>query len=309
MKYKVYKMSFLTAVHFGTGTLESGEYTFYADTLFSALCQEACKQNISLCDKLCEYVFSDQLRLSDAFPYIGDTLYLPKPMMRIEKEHNSASSVLKKAYKKLKYIPVEEFEEYLKGEYDVLSKQNIGNLGSYEAKTAVSIRGNEKTEPYRVGQYFFNEGNGLYFVVGYEREEAVLLLEKLLNSLSYSGIGGKRSSGYGRFKTEVRKVPESLEKRLAGNAARYMTLSVSLPKEVELEEVMKDAEYVLCKRSGFVASETYAKEQMRKKDIFVFKAGACFRKKYDGDVYDVSSEGGNHPVYRYAKPLFVGVEV
>lgn len=300
-------MSFQTAVHFGNGNLENGEYTFCADTLFSALCQEACKQDISLLEKLCEYVFSDQLRLSDAFPYMGNTYYLPKPMMRIEREQKDASSVLKKAYKKLKYIPIDFFGGYLRGEYDVLNEIGMGALGSYEVKTAVAIRGNEETEPYRVGQFYFNEGNGLYFIVGYESTEAIMLLEELLESLSYSGIGGKRSAGYGRFTMNVKKISETLEKLLEAKASRYMSISLSLPKETELEEVLKDAEYILCKRSGFVASETYAKEQMRKKDLYLFKAGACFTKKYDGDVYDVSSDNGSHPVYRYAKPLFVGV--
>lgn len=309
MKYKVYKMSFQTAVHFGSGTLESGEYTFCADTLFSALCQEALKQDVSLYEELCDYVFADYLRLSDAFPYIGDTLYLPKPMMRIEKEQKEASSVLKKAYKKLKYIPVESFEEYLKGDYDVLGVKDMGELGVHNTKTVVSIRGNEKTEPYRIGQYFFNDGNGLYIIVGYEKEDAILLIEELLESLSYSGIGGKRSSGYGRFEVHVKKIPKQLETRLTEKASRYMTISVSLPRTTELEAIMKDAEYILCKRSGFVASEMYGKEPMRKKDFFVFKSGACFAKKYVGDIYDVSSEGGMHPVYRYAKPLFVGVDV
>lgn len=309
MKYKVYKMSFQTAVHFGSGTLESGEDTFLADTLFSALCQEACKMDASLYESLCEYAFSDQLRLSDAFPYVGDVFYLPKPMMKIVKEEKTASSALKKAYKKLKYISIDSFEEYLRGDYDVLGEHGLDELGIHDVRSVVAIRGNEKTEPYRIGEFYFKEGNGLYFIVGYESEPAILLLEELLESLSYSGIGGKRSAGYGRFTVSMKKIPPVLEERLNTVAFRYMTVSVSLPKAEELEEVMEDAEYILCKRSGFVASETYAREQMRKKDLYVFKAGACFTKKFNGDVYDVSSEGGKHPVYRYAKPLFVGVDV
>lgn len=86
-----------------------------------------------------------------------------------------------------------------------------------------------------------------------------------------------------------------------------MSLSVALPTDKELETVLHDAEYLLCKRSGFVASEQYAPEQMRKKDLYVFKAGSCFAEQFGGDVYDVSGKCGRHPVYRYAKPMLMEV--
>ena len=50
----------------------------------------------------------NQLRISDAMPYIGDTMYLPKPMIRIE--GTDKDSALKKEFKKLAYIPVQYME-------------------------------------------------------------------------------------------------------------------------------------------------------------------------------------------------------
>lgn len=41
----------------------------------------------------------NQLRISDAMPYIGDTMYLPKPMIRIE--GTDKDSALKKNLKNL----------------------------------------------------------------------------------------------------------------------------------------------------------------------------------------------------------------
>ena len=309
MRYKLYKMSFQTAVHFGNGTLESGDFVFCADTLFSALCQEACKRDVAFMEELRNYVHENQLRFSDAFQYIGDTYYLPKPMRKIVKDREASDSVLKKAYKNLKYIPVEEFDDYLRGEYDVLRARGMMELGSCEVKTATAIRGKEETEPYRIGQYYFYDGNGLYFIVGYECDDAVRLVEELLEYLTYSGIGGKRSSGYGRFELRIKKVPEGLVSRLNAESTMYMSLSVSLPQEDELRTALSEAEYTLCKRSGFVASEKSAKEQMRKKDLYVFKSGACFKTKFNGDIYNVACKEGKHAVYRYAKPLFMGVDV
>lgn len=86
-----------------------------------------------------------------------------------------------------------------------------------------------------------------------------------------------------------------------------MTLSMSLPLQDELEHALNGASYQLVKRSGFVNSENYSDVYMRKKDLYVFASGSCFFNKYQGDIYDVSSEG-SHPVYRYAKPMFLEVK-
>lgn len=43
MKYQMYELEFTTEVHFGKTSLEDAEISFHADTLYSALCQEAMK--------------------------------------------------------------------------------------------------------------------------------------------------------------------------------------------------------------------------------------------------------------------------
>lgn len=309
MDYRVYRLEFQGAVHFGRNRLEDSEYVFCADTLFSALCHEALKQGQDVMESFCQYVREDELLLSDTFPYVGNTYYLPKPMKRIRTEDSKGDSVIKKAYKKLKYIPAEQLEIYLRGEYDVLNSQKISELGDFEMKVSAAVRGEEETRPYRIECYYYKEGNGLYLIVGYKNPRAVQLTEELLEGLMFSGIGGKRSAGLGRFRLRSGKLPSDIYNRLGKDGKQYMTLSVSLPMEEEMEDALTGAEYLLCKRSGFVASEKYAQEQRRKKDLYVLKAGACVKAWYRGDLYDVSEEGGNHPVYRYAKPMFMEVDV
>ena len=85
-----------------------------------------------------------------------------------------------------------------------------------------------------------------------------------------------------------------------------MLLSGAFPQEKELDQSLEGASYLLNKRSGYVASEFYAEEYRRKRDLYVFAAGSCFKNEFEGDIYDVTN-GGSHPVYRYAKPLFMGV--
>lgn len=310
MQYKLYKLKFQGAVHFGRQNLDEAEYSCCADTIFSALCQEAVQAGgEQLIQSLYESVMAGKLLLSDAFPYIGDTYYLPKPMKRIESADSDGSSVVKKAYKKLKYVPMDMIDYYLQGKYDVLNVPDFDKMfGHFEMKNVASVRGEEETRPYRIGLYYYYAGNGLYIIVGYQEREILELVEELFQNLSFSGIGGKRASGLGRFELFQGKLPTLLCERLEKTGTRYMSLSVSLPKDGELETALCGAEYLLCKRSGFVSSERYAPEQMRKRDLYVFKSGSCFSTRFSGDIYNVSDgKNGRHPVYRYAKPLMMEV--
>lgn len=307
MEFKAYKLVFQSAVHFGKQNLDEGEYTFYADTLFSALCQEAMKIGEDTLHALYHDTKDGLLLMSDAFPYMGDTYYIPKPMKRVVSPDDRGDSSMKKAYKKLKYIPVDALDTYLQGEYDIRNAPDFERFGQFEVKTVASVRGEQETVPYRIGTYYYHDGNGLYVIVGYQDQTALELIEKLLVNLSFSGIGGKRASGLGRFNLAFGKISDAFGKRLHQDGTRYMSLSASLPRDDELESVLAGAEYLLCKRSGFVASERYAPEQMRKRDLYVFKAGSCFAARFCGDIYDVSDKCGQHPVYRYAKPMLMEV--
>lgn len=307
MDYKAYRLEFEGAVHFGVRSLEDGGCTFCADTLFSALCQEALKMGEDRLQEFYLHVKEGRLLFSDAFPYAGSTFFLPKPFLRIETEDGRGDSVLKKAYKKLKYVPMNAMDDYLEGKYDVLHAPDMGQIGVHEMKVSASIRGEEETKPYRVQTFYFHPGNGLYVTVGYTEKQVLDMAEELLEGLSFCGIGGKKSAGAGRFKLLSASLPQDFLKRLQSDGSCYMSLSVSLPRDSELDASMHNAQYLLCRRSGFVDSQSYAAQQMRKRDLYVFQAGSCFRQRFEGDVYDVSGKGGCHPVYRYARPMFMEV--
>lgn len=308
MEYKIYKLQFSTAVHFGVNALDDCEFTMCADSFFSAMCIEFLNQSEEKMNIFVENVKAGKVIISDLFPFIDDTYYIPKPMIKIENNESDGDSVIKKAYKKLKYISVDKFEEYLNGNMDVqyeLDKFNL-LLGKKELRTNVTIRNYDEATPYRVGSFRFNKNSGLYIIVGYEDEEYLYEIEDCLISLGFSGIGGERSSGYGRYELGFGKLNRQMEERLKSDKAGvYMTLSVSLPKECEMDSVLDKCEYVLVKRSGFISSNHYV-NNIRKKDIYLFQSGACVSDKFTGDVYDVS-EGNIHPVYKYAKPLFLEV--
>lgn len=303
MEYVVYKLEFTTSVHFGNGMLSDTGVTFCADTLFSALYIEAMKlgkESIFFSE-----VEHGNLLFTDAFPYIGDQYYLPKPMLYVEPKERGNSSD-KKKIKRMKYIPVEEVDNFLNGTMD-LAASKMNELGYNSMQVMAAIRSErEDTLPYYVESYYFNEGNGLYIIAAYDNDEGRELLDELLESLSYTGVGGKRASGKGKFVVKIGKKAESLLRLLNRKSSRHMLLSSALPKEDELEKTLDGASYLLQKRSGFIHSDTYAEEQRKKQDLFVFQAGSCFVNCFDGDIYDVGNNGG-HSVYRYAKPIFMGV--
>ena len=308
MKYIIYKMYFLNGVHFGKSSLDSSLCAFCADTLFSALCQEAVKVGDGVLEELLKYVNTGGLCISDAFPFCENEYFLPKPFTYIDHGDDEGDSSAKKVFKKMKYIPFNHFEDYLSGTFSTDDAHGLDNFGFTYMKTSAYVRNDENTMPYRVGVYYYNDGNGIYFVAGIGSDEIERLLDDLMDGVSKAGIGGKRSSGLGRFDFYKEKLPESIEKRINNEYKRYMTLSISLPVSEELGDSLKGADYSVIKRSGFVSSDKYSDEMLRKKDLYVLSAGSCFDGKFTGAVYDVSNTG-KHPVYRYAVPMFMGVDI
>jgi len=317
MEHKIFKLSFKTGVHLGEGSLEDSGINLRADTLFSALCIETLKRSLKSGEEvairqLYEYVQNNELVLSDAFPYTDNDYYLPKPIFNVISERNEGDSRAKKVFKNLKYIPIDMVDDYITGEFDIktaeyISKKFGDKFGRSTVNTRSAVRREDDSLPYHVGVYRFGKEAGLYVIVG-GTDKALTLFGKLLEGVSHAGIGGKRSSGLGRFNVVKGDVPDEILERLNGEYPVYMTLSVSLPRENEIEKVVDTATYTLLRRSGFVYSDTYSDEQLRKNDLYVFGSGSVVRQKYSGNVYDVSNKGA-HSVYRYAKPMFYGVNV
>ena len=302
----MYCLEFLTGVHFGSKNLDSTEITFHADTLFAALFQEALKMEKQ--QEFLNAVSEGRIVLSDAFPYIGKNYYIPKPMIsvRVDDNEKQGNSRQKKMFKNLKYIPVNTVEAFINGTFPEEHMEDMQYLGTNGMKVSVGIRGMEEPQPYRVSTYHFTDGSGLYIIAGMESEKDQECLDELFESLQYTGLGGKKSSGMGRFKCRVCDIPREMKEQLTQKASLHLLLSTALPEDEELEDILKGATYSLLKRSGFIDSQTYATQQMRKSDIYVFSAGSCFVNTFKGKVIE-ERNGGTHPIFRYAKAFFMGV--
>lgn len=307
MATQMVKLTFQAPVHFGDGRLSDGEYTCDAATLFSALFIEALKAGCA--DELLAAAKSGDFSISDAFPYIGERLYIPKPMACVsERAANSAESGdsrARKANKALKYIPADKLGYFLSGSFDFVGELERFNNGASLLRTKVNLTRStsDDAEPYHVGGYRFAPECGLFFLVS-----GTYNVRPLMEQLSYSGIGGKRSSGYGRFTFEIRdEVPLRLVDGLSFGK-RAMLLSSALPQEDELtDSLLEGARYHLVRKGGFVQSTSHASTPRKKRSLCLFASGSVFERCFEGDVFDVNATPGAHPVYRYARAMWMEV--
>ena len=308
MKYTLFKLQFTSAVHFGAGGLTMSSNVLMADTVFSALCTEAARAGCEP-EKLIAAVREGQIRISDAMPYIGDRFYVPRPLAEITTDKEGNSSV-KKALKKLSYVPADCLASYIKGTLDIEKEADIlaGSLGQSFLLEKAAVDTGEETRPYAVGLYRYFDGSGLYICMGYESDAEYRLFTELLEILSYAGIGGKTSAGYGRFHSVPVKPDREMEERLSRKTWKQaMSLSVSLPLPLEMEKAMENAGTRLVKRSGWISSVPGAEVIRKRRDIYMFAAGSVFRNLYKGSLYDLGSND-THSVFRYGYPMFMGVE-
>ncbi|WP_019790198.1 type III-A CRISPR-associated RAMP protein Csm4 [Streptococcus sobrinus] len=298
MTYKLYRLAF-GSVHFGNGTLESSTVGFTADRLFSALVLEAIKSN--RLEELLGLANAEDFALTDAFPY-SHIPYLPKPIgFPSADKYDQTKDVVTmrqeaKKTKKLEYIEYDRLPNFLEG--DIIENNN------HFVHSAVTKNSPNIDEAlFQVGISMPSQVSALYIIASQSE-----ILDDLMTSLQYSGLGGKRTSGYGRFTLAILDLPADLEKRLTLHLSRtVMTLTTCLPVNEALEEAVAGAKYLLKKSSGFAFSQG-VKDNYRKQDLYKFKAGSTFTKTFKGQIVDVRPDNFPHPVWNYAKPLFYSLE-
>lgn len=307
MKYIAYKFCFETGVHFGNGNLNDTKYTLSASTLFSALCIEALNKSKDTLDKLYTEFNNGKLLITDAFPFEKDILYIPKPMIQIS--HTDDDITNRKLWKNIKYIPITDIKMYCNGLYNINNQTGLTErVGRFDVIQKVNISDYDKPEPYNIGIFKFKDYSGLYIILGYEDDLSKDLVEELLDSLGYSGIGGKVSSGLGKYSLLPIELPDIIKNSLSDVNGTQILLTTSLPKDHELEDTLLNANYLMERQSGFIQSCNYANTFVKKDDKYFFKAGSTFSKRFSGDIYNVGTKG-NHPVWRYGKPIFMGVNL
>lgn len=321
MNYFLYQLEFNTSVHFGSSesalSLYHSEDHFRADTLFSALCHTALQlQGEAGLNRLLELTRKGELLFSDAMPWAGEQFFLPKPFLS-----PSAGTELpgekRKALKKLAWIPAERFDDYCDAvKTGLIFEAEPVSFGFSAETTKASVPELGDTLPYQVGLYRFHDGCGLYFLASCREYQDCIWLSSLVSALGINGIGGKVSSGYGKYTiTDEIYLNEFFDDQtkwlytaLTRNTNSAMLLTTSLPADSEMDTALDGASYQLTRRGGFVVSNTYADTPRKKLTQYFLSAGSVVTNRYSGDIYQIGFQG-NHQVFRYSKPMFLGVTI
>ena len=332
--YLLYKLKFPNGIHIGEAGsigLEATALTVPSDTFYSAIYSEYMKLYND--DELLEMSESGKFKISDLLPFKNTgkyeiSFYLPKPFVSIERKRKSEEQTVdRKKVKALTYIPASRLKDYcsfLENGTDFPEiDQEFGKKQLY-TKNKISRIG-EDTELYNIEVFKFNEESGLYFIVELP-EEWQDKFENILNSLSLTGIGGKKTSGYGQFLLEEDPMifdGEDFEKIESEDDAfinralyrrennKYLLLSSYSPS-LEQNEVEKIKEkgngYHLIKRSGFVNNSSYSENPQKRKQVYMISSGSVFNFIPEGRLLDLKLNG-NHSLYRMGKPIILGVDL
>lgn len=327
MNYFVCKLRFSAPVHFGGSSalpLEQAAASFGADTLFSALCHTALLSGGDAAVKrLCTAVGTGALLFSDGFPWReepgNDALYLPRPILN-PVQRAEISPAQRKMVRKVRYIPTAFYEAFLRslagGAYLDITKFSQ-HFGTFFEQSKAAVPEHANAEPYFVGLFSFENNCGLYFIMGCTDEELAQDVSGLLALLGESGIGGKVSSGYGKFQVcdtfdlngSSNPQTEFLIRSLKANrSAYYIALSSCLPADDELDRAIEGASYQLLRRGGFINDPASCTQPRKKRMQYVFQSGSVFRTRFQGEL-SVVGETRGHQVYRYNRPLWMGVEL
>jgi CRISPR-associated protein Csm4 len=332
MSYYIYKLKFNTGIHFGSTEgsmgLDKSLISMQSDTLYSSLVSEIA--NIYGDDKLVSYINltkKNEFLVSDLLPFIDGELFIPKPYLFFDREKDQnifeESSNDKKQIKKINFIPIEKFSIYIKylkkGGIFPLENYNFGAF-SFQMKNKLEVK--KDTQLFGIETFKLAENAGLYFLLKCPKKH-ILEVENALESLGLTGIGGKKSAGYGNFEFysdpielffdddfEVESPSDLLlKKALKKESDYYLLLSNYLPTVEEIEKLLKkDSFFALSKRSGFITINSYSKTPQKRKQLHMISSGSLLNFKPEGKLVDLKLHG-NHSIYRSGKPLFIGVDV
>lgn len=335
MAYLLYKLKFPNGIHIGSaGSLETTSVTVHSDTFFSALYSEYMK--IYDDNKFYNLIESGTFKISDLFPYkdfkTETSFYLPKPFVsidrKIKEKKKNEEKIDRKKVMALDFIPASRLKEYFSFLEDGENFPEIDNdFGEKQIYTKNKISRTDKdTELYNIEVFKFNKNSGLYFIVELSNnimEEWEEKINNLLESLALTGIGGKKSAGFGQFEIEedallfdgedfdsiISEDDAFINKSLFSEKEIYLLLSTYAPLKEEISKLKEDNNcYQLIKRSGFINQKSYSDEAQKMKQVYMLSAGSTLNFKAKGRIVDLNLHG-KHSIYRMGKPIVMGVDL
>jgi len=313
MSWYIVKLTFLSPLHIGDDEagigVENVQSIIHSDTIFSALVNAA-----SLIDEASvQFLLGGNFCISSAFPYDENHYYLPRPLFPLPTSFGKYANEVKKC----EFLQEEDFCSWINGQ---LNENNIGSVifRSHKVEETLSIdirprnasdRRTSNTLIYHCSGTVFNQNCGLYFILQTDAD-GKQKIEQILEVLQKLGLGGERSSGYGRFEAEIFG-PVDNESRWrnikTNQGALFCILSLYHPGNEG--EKINTISYQTLLRKGWIFSNISAK-QMKRKTVRMFKEGSVFETEPAGGLVDVTPNGfTDHKVYRWGKALAVRINI
>ncbi|MFQ6043556.1 MAG: type III-A CRISPR-associated RAMP protein Csm4 [Candidatus Poribacteria bacterium] len=320
-QFFVYKLKPKASFHLGVAGvgIESTESIIHSDTLFAAIVsawrylgEVDANGNIPLLEPFIQPDGDMPFYLSSAFPYVGDTILLPRPRIKLGED---------KATKDIEFLSMEALREIIQGKLNEKETIQRGKIMLTDAERKeldinfvwrsgketrearpprVTIdRITSQTAIYFCGRVSFEGNCGLYFWVDVRDDEYKAHLDRAIDFLSEEGLGGERSIGHGQFTFRCDKAELPTFSNPNPSQIRYLTFALYHPTEDEVcrDGVLDGATYKLIERGGWIYSPD-GKSQRRRR-IKMLKEGALFNKPVAGDIVSVEPSNFPHPVYRY----------
>lgn len=281
---KAVKLKFKTPVRIGElGIgLESTSEVLHSDTLFNAIANALVSINGDL-KEFIDRIRSGELKISSAFPFRGETYFLPLPILPYDKKITA------------KFVSKDNFEKLIAGEEIEVESEESMPYKVFDLPKVLIDRATANTNIYYVSLVKFERDCGLYFIVDGNGKK---LIKPALKYLEDEGIGGKRTWGLGRFEHEW--VDFSMKTPSESNA--FVTLSLVFPSDLNSICYWKPII-----RGGWTLKD----KQIRKPRIIMASEGSVFRKKDEGILLDLDDEIENfsknvgHKVFANGKSFLI----
>ena len=322
--YTIVKFKNLTPLHVGTGK-ENYDFSaseLHSDTLSAAIAAIRAQQGKT--DDVKEFLQS--FVISSAFPFVGNSLFLPKPQGNLDVSVSDMDEYpSRKKLKKIRYIETSLWNQLAAGNNVVVKSNQLrkeflladNNEFTQPFKTQVNQRvtiprdDNQTADPFFFEWKYFSPNAGLYCLLD-ASEEVKKVTVSLLGTLGEIGLGTDRNVGGGKFEVETSRI--TLNDLSQANAE--MLLSLYIPTEYELSQLnLPNSRYDLVLRRGYMAgSEQDTFKHLRKKSIYMFNVGSVFASTQSiaGKVENLKPEWNDdkmHPVFRSGKPFVVPINI
>lgn len=331
MARRAYRLNLKSPLHvgeMGVGQEETLDY-IPSDTLFGALVVTWREMGrTDLLDALPGWAERGAaLLLTSAFPYLGETLFYPRPRLFVQPADGG------KAYKKVRWISASIFhklvaeptqqqvsklwssEHLLAGEVWVDAAEMTGETAKVEQlwetvrvpKVAVD-RNSNASALFHVGRVHFHAQAGLWFAVA--GEDAWLdAVEEALHLLADSGIGGQRSRGNGRF--ELQRLADADAPVAASHTSDYqLLLSRLAPTADQMGALRADqSSYHLVTVGGW--ANTPGENPLIRKRVRMLEEGSIVAAGRLGQLVNVNPNRNivEHPIYRYGYGYGVAIQL